>query len=133
MWSWIAVGVGGALGSMARYGVNRFALQWWEPGFFPIATTIVNVTGSVAYGMALGAISTGTLAVRPEWRDFVLVGLLGGFTTFSTFSFEAWALIRSGHTAAALASVATQMVGGVAGLALGFAATRQLAATWGGR
>ena len=133
MWSWIAVGVGGALGSMARFGVNRMAQLWWESGSFPIATTVVNLSGSVAYGLFIGAISTGAVVVRPEWRDFILIGLLGGFTTFSTFSFETWAVLRSGNTAAAVTSVAIQMIGGVAGLALGFAISRQLASTWGGR
>lgn len=102
MWTWLAVGVGGALGSMARHGVNRIVLDGWPAMRFPLATLVVNVAGSCVFGVLAGLIASHRLELRVHWREFVFVGLLGGFTTFSTFAGDVVSLARSGLHAQAV-------------------------------
>ena len=94
------VGLGGALGAMARYLVHVWVSERLT-GSFPWATFLINVTGSLAIGFLL------TLAVErsgldPRWRLLVVTGFLGGYTTFSTFSAEALALLEARAYAPAL-------------------------------
>jgi CrcB protein len=90
----VVVAIGGALGAVSRYLVSGW-VQDLTAGFFPWGTLAVNVLGSLLLGFALvwleGAISSGQL------RDFVAIGLLGSFTTFSTFTYEAVTLLRDGE------------------------------------
>ncbi|HNL23588.1 MAG TPA: CrcB family protein, partial [Pseudomonadales bacterium] len=84
---WLAVAVGGALGSMARFAVGT----WVAAGLgsrFPYGTLLVNLLGCLLMGLLVVLIDE-RWAVPPQWRAFALVGLLGGFTTFSSFSLEA--------------------------------------------
>jgi CrcB protein len=85
------IGLGGALGSIARYLLSL----WIQPDrtAFPLGTLIVNVTGCLAIGI-LGALFYGpSYDNRPEYRAFFLVGILGGYTTFSSFGRETITLI----------------------------------------
>ena len=92
---WVALG--GALGSMARYGCAGLAARW-VGATFPWGTLFVNVAGSLTIGFVATLISPdGRLLVSPDARAFVLVGLLGGFTTFSSFSLETLNLARDGE------------------------------------
>jgi CrcB protein len=100
---WVALG--GALGSMARYGsvglVARLA-----GATFPWGTLCVNVVGSFTIGfIATLTSSDGRLLVAPDTRAFVLIGMLGGFTTFSSFSLETMNLVRDGEWLWAAANV----------------------------
>src|SRR2546430_12558546 len=79
---WLAVGVGGALGSMARHGINVFFAHVLERPV-PYATAAVNLAGSAVIGLLAAVVATGRLHMSPELRTFVFVGILGGFTTFS--------------------------------------------------
>lgn len=114
----LQVAVGGALGSVARYGVYRL-MPVPGPGF-PVATLIVNVTGSFVMGL-LAAL----LAHRggQHWAPFLLTGVLGGYTTFSAFSLDAMTLWERGQVAGTmlyiLASVMLSLLAVVAGLAVG--------------
>ncbi len=122
MSAWIAVAIGGALGSAARYGVNLLAAHTW-PGFrFPLATLIVNMTGCVVIGALAGFMAAGQFPSRAPWREFVFVGIIGGFTTFSAFALETVMLARAGDSTRALMNVALQVAGGLvaawAGLAV---------------
>lgn len=119
MWTWLAVGVGGALGAMARHGVNRLVLEAYPGVRFPLATLVVNVLGSCVFGVLAGLIASNRLELRPHWREFVFVGVLGGFTTFSTFAGDVVMLARSGLQASAAANVLLQVVLAVAGLYAG--------------
>ena len=92
--------LGGALGSGARYLVNVGAARLFGPAF-PWATLTVNIVGSAAMGVLLGLISL-RLAGSPEWRTFLLTGILGGFTTFSAFSMDAVQLWERGASGPAL-------------------------------
>lgn len=116
MLSWIAVGLGGALGSVARYGVNRLVNEHWPALRFPIATAIVNVLGCCIIGVLAGLLMSGRLSMRFMSREFVFVGLLGGFTTFSAFGLETMTLLRTGNAIQAVLNVAIQLICGLGGL-----------------
>ena len=91
---WVALG--GALGSVARYGCSGIAARWLGIGF-PYGTMFVNVSGSFMIGV-LGtlALGGGRALASTDARAFLIVGLLGGFTTFSSFSLETLNLARAG-------------------------------------
>ena len=118
---WIAVAAGGALGAMARHGVSKTALHFLGPNF-PWGTLAANIAGSFAMGVLIV-----WLAARepssPALRAFLTVGLLGAFTTFSTFSLDVVALYRDRTILIAgaylLASVILSVSGLLSGLALG--------------
>ena len=99
---YVAVGaLGGALGSVARYAVSLGAARWLGAGF-PWGTLIVNVAGSFAIGLLAALVTAdGRPALGGDARAFVMIGLLGGFTTFSSFSLETLNLARSGALGAA--------------------------------
>ena len=92
---WVAIG--SALGGMARYWCSGFAARLIGE-WFPWGTLIVNVVGSFVIGAfaALSA-SEGPFLIRPEIRIFVMVGLCGGYTTFSSFSLQTFTLWREGE------------------------------------
>ena len=110
---WLAVAAGGALGSMARHGVNLMFARSLERAI-PYATASVNLIGSAVIGLLAGLIASGRLHVSIEMRTFVFVGILGGFTTFSSFMLDTLTLAQGADHGLALANVAGQ-------LALGFA------------
>jgi CrcB protein len=94
---YLLVAVGGALGSMARFWCSGFvARQFGE--WFPWGTLIVNVVGSfVIEAFAALSATEGPFLIRPELRVFVMVGLCGGYTTFSSFSLQAFTLWLEGE------------------------------------
>jgi CrcB protein len=93
------VGVGGGLGANARYALGTW-LAARLGAAFPAGTLLVNVTGSLAIGVLL-ALLTERLAAPPAWRLLLVVGFLGGYTTFSSYTFEALALLEAGAWARA--------------------------------
>ena len=99
---WIAAG--GALGSVARFALTNYAARRWGENF-PWGTLLVNVTGSLLIGIlaALGE-SSGKLSA-PNVQRFWIVGVCGGYTTFSAFSMQTFHLVRAGHPLAAGANV----------------------------
>ena len=117
---WIAIGAGGAVGSLARHGVNvlmaRFAGQ---PT--PLATASVNVIGCLIIGTLAGAIAGGRLQLSLAARAFVFVGVLGGFTTFSSFGLDTLTLAHEGRDVAAFWNVAGQVGLGLACTFAGYA------------
>lgn len=119
----LAVALGGALGSVLRWLASS-ALARGGDGRFPWGTLAVNLAGSFVIGLMLGAPdSRGPLA--PGLRLLVVTGLLGGFTTFSAFSWETIALARSGQAIAAIGYAAGSLAGGLAAAALGLALVRR--------
>jgi CrcB protein len=99
---WLAVALGGAVGSLARYGAGLWTRSLW-PGF-PFATLLVNVLGSLCMGL-LAAYATARPDWSPVWKLGLMTGVLGGFTTFSAFSIETLALWRDGASSLALLNV----------------------------
>src|SRR5688572_10665817 len=116
---WVALG--GALGSVARYACSGIAVSWLGAGF-PYGTLFVNASGSFTIGLLAALVASGG---RPllgaDARAFLLVGVLGGFTTFSSFSLETLNLVRSGALGAAILNVAGSVVLCLAAVSLGFA------------
>jgi CrcB protein len=121
---WIAIG--GALGSVARYACAELAARTWGEAF-PWGTLAVNVIGSLVIG-AFAALAGpgGRWPVAPEARLFVMVGICGGFTTFSSFSLQTLNLFRSGETGLALGNVAASVGLCLLGVWAGYAGAGQL-------
>lgn len=106
--TWLAVALGGALGSLARYGLSLWLAP--PPGKFPIATFCANVFGCLVMGLFY-ALMVKRAVIPMSWQPFLAVGLLGGFTTFSSFSLEAYWLWLHQHHALALFYVVATLVG----------------------
>ena len=120
MSSFLFVGLGGAVGSMLRYGVSRIPFR----GSFPVATLLVNLLGAVLIGYV-----TGMARSRQAPENLVLflkTGVCGGFTTFSTFSLEAYGLLGKAEYAAAFLYMALSVVLCLAGVMLGMFAAENL-------
>jgi CrcB protein len=96
---WIAVAIGGALGAMGRYAVSSWVFQINHK--FPFATLAINVLGSFVMGILFVLIVERTL-LSMEMRSLLMIGFLGAFTTFSTFSLDALGLWQNGHLFLAL-------------------------------
>jgi CrcB protein len=125
MSSFLLVGLGGAIGAMARHGANIAIGSL--PNGFPAATLLVNVTGSVAMGLLVGYLAQATPQYQSEIRLFLAVGVFGGFTTFSSFSLDTITLIERGDSFLAFVYVAGSVLLAVAGLMMGLWAMRVMA------
>lgn len=119
--TWLAVGVGGALGSMARHGVNHLVQTRWPFARFPASTVIVNAIGCFAIGVLAGLLVSQRLTLRYYWREFLFVGVLGGFTTFSTFGLDTFLLARTHSGRLAAINVALHVAGGLTAVVAGYA------------
>ncbi|KKB77365.1 hypothetical protein VW29_18570 [Devosia limi DSM 17137] len=123
MQGYILVGIGGALGAMSRYGLSHLVSRFWTASF-PLATLLINVLGAVCMGLFIGVMARTLPAWGNEARLFVAVGILGGFTTFSTFSLDAVVLIERGDVAQAVLYALLSVVVCLCGLYLGLLMTR---------
>jgi CrcB protein len=126
MYPFLLVGAGGALGAMARLGLATLVGRLWPMGF-PLATLLINVIGSAAMGIFIGLMARFLPPWQNEARLFIAVGILGGFTTFSTFSLDTIALIERGDWLLAGAYVLLSVVLCLIGLYLGLLVTRGVA------
>jgi CrcB protein len=115
----LLIGIGGFVGSILRYWISGLAQDVAAQGAFPIGTLMVNVVGCLAIGV-LSELAEARGFLTSDTRAFLIVGLLGGFTTFSTFANETVGTLRDGAYPLALANVAASV-----GLCL--------AAVWAGR
>ena len=108
--NYLWIGLGSALGGMARYGCSGLAARYIGAAF-PWGTLIVNVSGSLVIGfLASLAAADGRLLLSPDARAFLMIGLCGGFTTFSAFSIETLDLARDGDWLWAGANVVLSVV-----------------------
>lgn len=115
----IFVGLGGFVGSVLRYLVSGWIQKLSDTPFFPYGTLGVNVAGCLLIGL-LGGWADNTELFSPPVRLFLLLGLLGGFTTYSTFGYETVALLRDRQTLAAMGYVSLHLVLGFGAVALGY-------------
>ena len=107
----LLLALGGALGTVARYGLNGLISA--RLSTFPLGTMIVNITGCFVIGLIT------PLMLRYEWRLFLLFGLCGGYTTFSSFEWETYSAVRQGGFWLGLANVLGSVVFGYAAVWLG--------------
>ena len=120
------VGIGGALGSMARHGVGAAIARVSPANVSPYATMTVNLAGCLTIGVLAGLVATHRLAMGPGVRAFVFAGVLGGFTTFSSFGLDTFTLAHGGRAGTAAVNVAIQVVVGLALVAAGYAAAARV-------
>ena len=114
----LLVMIGGAIGAGFRYHIGRTALLHMGPGF-PWGTLIVNLVGGLLMGILAGIITADTAADRTLYT-FLGIGVLGGFTTFSAFSFDIFAMLERGELAIAGAYAVASVAGSVMLLVLGY-------------
>jgi fluoride exporter len=112
----LAVFVGAGLGACARYGLNEMLNHWLPP--LPLGTLAANLIGGYLVGVAI-ALFAWRSELSPLWRLFCITGVLGGLTTFSTFSAEVVLSLERGEPGWALATAATHLLGSLALTALG--------------
>jgi len=118
--SYIAVFIGGGAGSVCRYAVSMLTKARFGHAF-PIGTLVVNLLGCFAIGYIGARLERIPLAQIPqETRDLFLVGILGGFTTFSAFGYETFGLFKNGAAAAAVFNILLNIVFGILLACLGF-------------
>lgn len=120
----LLVAAGGAVGSVLRYGANVLADRWVGSAF-PWATLFVNVAGSLAMGLIFTWIVL-RMQASAELRALLTTGLLGGFTTFSAFSFDVLQLIERKALGAAAAYAGASVILSLAGVFLGISLARTL-------
>lgn len=113
------VAAGGALGSVARYSVSAVVLGRTDDWRFPVGTFTVNVVGCLIIGV-LGAFAVKQHVFSPEMRLLLFTGLMGGFTTFSTFGLETFYLLRRGEVFVAGGYIIASVVAGLLVAWLGF-------------
>ncbi|MDO9362042.1 MAG: fluoride efflux transporter CrcB [Sphingopyxis sp.] len=117
--------IGGAIGAGARHLVGQAMLARLGPGF-PWSTLSINIVGSLLMGLLVGALARGDGGDTA--RLFFGVGILGGFTTFSSFSMEFWMLFERGQNAQAAAYILASVIGAIAACGLGLFIVRQVPA-----
>jgi CrcB protein len=117
---WLAVAAGGALGSILRHGVNVLFSSLIERPI-PHATAAVNLIGAGIIGVLAGFAASGRLPLSVPMRAFVFVGILGGFTTFSSYMLDTLTLAYSGEPGVAFLNVTAQTLLGLAAVWAGYA------------
>ena len=124
---WVAIG--GAIGSVARFWLTEASARWWGPDF-PWGTVIANVTGSFLIGLiaALPVLGPRDL-LGPIGRQFLMVGIMGGYTTFSSFSLQTLTMMQNGHVAKAALNIGGSVVLCLIAVAAGYALGAMLSAT----
>lgn len=117
MLQYLWIGLGGFFGANARYLLQRWAAARWGADF-PYGTMLANASGSFLIAFFL-TLATGRLPLAPELRLLLAVGFLGGFTTFSSFSYETFRLVEQSGWAAAGLNLSGNLALGLVGVALG--------------
>jgi len=117
MYPYLLVAIGGALGSMLRYGAGVGVGSFWKNSF-PLGTLLINIVGSLVMGLFVGLMAR----LLPTWQNdarlFFAVGVLGGFTTFSSFSLDAITMLERGDLLPAVVYVLASVIGGLFALFL---------------
>lgn len=122
----LLVAAGGAMGAVLRFLAGQ-GIQNWLGKEFPYGTLFVNVSGCFAIGILFVVIME-RAALSAEWRTFLIVGVLGGYTTFSSFSLETISLLARGDLLKAGMNIVLSVVLCLAATGLGIAAVRQVSA-----
>ena len=112
------IGIGGFIGAISRYLITLAVNEWLAYPLFPYATAIINVLGAFVFGL-LFAVDFLNHTIPNPARSFVFTGLLGGFTTFSTFAFESFELIQKNQVLLAVSNMVLQCSLGLLAVWLG--------------
>ncbi|MDW7654793.1 MAG: fluoride efflux transporter CrcB [Nitrospiraceae bacterium] len=115
----VLIGAGGFLGSILRYLMSGFAQSLSQSTVFPYGTLAVNMLGCLCIGF-LSRLCTSSALISADTQAFLVVGILGGFTTFSAFGNETMNLIREGEAALALLNVGAQVLLGLGAVWFGY-------------
>ena len=115
----ILVAMGGAIGSMARFGISSLVVKQVNPVNFPWGTFSVNILGCMLAGVFL-LVAESMQSISQEARLFVVTGLLGGFTTFSAFGIETLGLLRRGEMLIAISYASLSIIVGVLAMWLSY-------------
>ena len=124
MISYLYIALGSALGGVARYLVGG-VVQQASGGTFPWGTLAVNLTGSFLLGL-FSRYAVDSAAVSPEFRLFLTIGVCGGYTTFSTFSYEVVRMLEDGQFGRSVSYMMLSVALAVGAMVLGLAAGREL-------
>lgn len=119
---YLMIALGGAVGALSRYSATKWINGYWHHSF-PLATMLINVLGCVLMGVVFVIISERMPSLEP-YRPLIMVGFLGAFTTFSTFSLEIVSLINMQAWLSAISYLLLSCILGIVGLAIGMAAAR---------
>jgi CrcB protein len=117
----LVIAIGGALGAVARYLLSMLVLRA-SGTLFPLGTFVVNVIGCLVFG-AIAGVTAQRVQISPATRLFLLTGILGGFTTFSSYAFESFVLVRDGQMLWATINITGQVVAGLVGMWAGYVIT----------
>jgi len=123
MTKYLLLAAGGAIGTMFRYGVSNIDYKYSD-SVFPLGTFLVNVSGSLLIGFLWGV--SERVVVSPKLRMFGLVGILGGYTTFSTYSLESFSLLRDGEYRTALGNIFLTNIVAIAFVFVGYFLSKML-------
>lgn len=118
--SWLAVAIGGALGAMLRHSLSGLQIK-----AFPLGTLVANVVGCLLIGVLM-TVSLKTDWLGGHWRLFLVTGVLGALTTFSTFAYQTWELQQSGSLSMAVGNLLANVVVSFLALWLGVTMTEWL-------
>ena len=119
----LLVGTGGFFGAVMRYLVSGWAQEIFSGVSFPYGTLTVNIIGCLLIGLLAG-LSENRNLLGPETRALLLIGVLGGFPTFSAFSYETVELLKAGNSLAAFSNVGLQVCLGLAAVWVGYSASQ---------
>lgn len=120
----LVIGLGGFIGAIARYGLSALVHRRYM-GAFPLGTLLVNVLGCLLIGMLMTLVEEGRM-LSPNARGFLVIGLLGAMTTFSTLAFETFELLRISDFPRAFWNLAGSVLLGLSAVGLGRAIVRWL-------
>lgn len=115
----VLVGVGSFIGGVLRFGLSTWVHRVLDNPWFPYGTLAVNALGCLLIGFLAGLAEARAAVFTSDVRLFIFVGILGGFTTFSSFALETFSLARDTQTVAALANIGLQLVFGLVAVWVG--------------
>tara|TARA_Y100000758_G_C16040250_1_gene417903 strand:- start:923 stop:1291 length:369 start_codon:yes stop_codon:yes gene_type:complete len=113
----IFVGVGGFIGATLRYMISSWSIKFSQYGF-PLGTFLVNIIGCIMIGIVIGINFDKNINIIPV-KEFLIIGILGGFTTFSAFGLESFEMLKTGQLKMAVLYIFASVVIGLLGVSIG--------------